>query len=485
MRQPQYDDCLVDLKIQLMPKQALALEVHKKASCLLYGGAKGGGKSGIQRRIQLIYATTTPGYVGVIFRRHYKDLASNHIIKFQSEYPELDKFYIKGSKEYYFPPPLNSRIMFRSLGDEKDLNKYKGVEFHGLSIDEVDEFEPDWIIRLRTCNRSSDKSIRPWTLLSGNPGGVSHHYLKRIFIDRKFTDNEKPEDYAFVQALLSDNTIMAESDPNYRDRLSAERNLQIRRAWLEGAWDIEMGQFFSDWNPQVHVIEPIDPIEGMRGWYKYGAMDWGWAHDMSFGWWAINPETQQNVLYREFYCRKMNPEQVTKALFKYPDTNEQKYVAAGHDCWISMRDGGTCVADQFHVSRPFRLNLIEIPRDRKQGWAQVRAGLQYTDFPESWGPEQIASTPRILITSNCRLTIEAIPRMQHDKTDFEDCAKIDVRDESPMGSGDDGIDMVRHAAMSRPPFNKYVPLKKSLYGRAGIPDKVRLRHRGRNGWNTI
>lgn len=449
---------MIDLKISLHEKQKEALEKLKSTPVVLYGGARGGGKSYFMRKVQLIKALTQPGYLGVIFRRYYKDLETNHVIKYSQEHPELDQYFQKGKYCYFFPPPLNSRIMFRSVSEYGDLGKYKGAEFHGLGIDECDEMPAEWIIRLRSSNRSSNPNIKAFTLLCGNPGGQSHHWLKRIFVDKKFESNERADDYAFVQALLQDNPALNEADPEYKHRLNLEPNLQIRRAWLQGAWDIEMGQYFAEWNPRIHVIPDLNPEVDLKGWYKYGAMDWGYGHPTAFGWWAICPQTGRNVMYREWYGRRMNPHQVMQELFKFKDTEELKYVASGHDCWITMRDGGACVADQFHSARPHRMNLIKISRDRIQGWAQLRAGLQWQDMPEG------STAPMIQFTRNCRLTIDSLPRMQHDRNKFEDCATIECRDESPIGSGDDGPDMVRHAVMSRPPFNKYVVTKSSYNG---------------------
>lgn len=474
---------MIDLKISLNTKQQLALKELETCSVLLYGGARGGGKSYFQRAVHVVNMITKQGYLGVIFRRHYRDLKTNHLYKMESEYPELMKYFRRGDLEWHIPE-MNSRIMLRSIGEEGDLGKYKGAEFHGLGIDECDELPAEWIIRLRSSNRSSNPNIRPFTLLTGNPGGFSHHYLKRIFIDRKFEPNEKASEYKFVQALMTDNPALIDTDPDYINRVRAEPNEQVRRAWLEGAWDIEMGQYFSVWNPRVHVIEPLNPATDMKGWYKYGAMDWGWGHPCAFGWFAIDPETGRNIMYREYYGRKLNPYEVMHQLFKFEDTNELKYVAAGHDCWNRQRDGGPSVADQFQLGRPYRMNLFDPgSRDRIMGWTQLRAGLQWEGFEEKDGP---ITAPMLQFTSNCRLTIDSIPRMQHDRNKFEDCAKIECRETSPIGSGDDGPDMVRHAVMSRPAFNKYVPLKASRgrYNTSGEKQRA-VAARERLGWNTI
>ena len=32
-----------------------------------------------------------------------------------------------------------------------------------------------------------------------NPGGVGHAYIKRLFIDRRYKEGERPEDYRFIR----------------------------------------------------------------------------------------------------------------------------------------------------------------------------------------------------------------------------------------------------------------------------------------------
>ena len=64
-----------------------------------------------------------------------------------------------------------------------------------------------------------------------NPGGVSHAYFKRLFIDRKFKAAEDPADYVFYKALVTDNKALMESDPHY---IKVLQNLppKLRQAWL-------------------------------------------------------------------------------------------------------------------------------------------------------------------------------------------------------------------------------------------------------------
>ena len=56
-----------------------------------------------------------------------------------------------------------------------------------------------------------------------------------------------------------------------------------RKAWLEGSWDVFEGQVFSEWNRNMHVVEPFQiPTD----WKRYIAMDLGVNAPFSVGWYA-------------------------------------------------------------------------------------------------------------------------------------------------------------------------------------------------------
>ena len=134
-----------------------------------------------------------------------------------------------------------------------------------------------------------------------NPGGPSHGYIKRLFVDRKFLPDEKPENYSFIQAFVSDNAALMESMPEYAAML---RNLppKKRKAWLEGSWDIYSGQFFEQFRNNeegyethqwTHVIPAFKPP---GRWQIWRSMDWGYGKPFSIGYYAYDPI--ETTLYR-------------------------------------------------------------------------------------------------------------------------------------------------------------------------------------------
>lgn len=66
---------------------------------------------------------------------------------------------------------------------------------------------------------------------------------------------EHPEDYVFIAANVYDNHALMEHDPDYV-RMLENLPEEQRRAWLLGQWDIFEGQYFAEFDRNVHVCRP-------------------------------------------------------------------------------------------------------------------------------------------------------------------------------------------------------------------------------------
>jgi phage terminase large subunit len=437
---------LTPLKISLQPKQLQFLKTVETTPVTLYGGAKGGGKSHGLRNIILLRRFQYPGTTGAIFRKTYPELRGNHIEPMFKQFPELRPYY--KSAEKILKLPNGSSIEFCYCESEADLDNYQGREFHDLGIEEAGQWTEVMIQRLRGSNRSAIKGVKPRTLLTANPGGLGHQYLKRIFITRDFKSNERPTDYAFVPALVDDNLALMENDPDYVFKLDNEPNEALRKAYRYGDWDIFAGQFFSEIRREVHFIPPF---EIPHHWERFGSYDFGYNHPGAFGWFA-NDEDGNTYIYREFVRAQLRIDQFAKELKKHPDTERLYPIIAGHDCWAKKN----VMNDQSPptIAEEFQKHGILLKRaviDRIQGAAQLRNYL-------AW--QKLASghkKPRFYIFNTCPITFDCLTRMQNDPDNLEDVLKVDSIDGDPY-TGDDPYDMVRYGLMSRPAITDRLPV---------------------------
>lgn len=450
-----------EIKIQLQPKQRLFLETIESTPITFYGGAKGGGKSKGLQLIMLLRRFKYANSTGAIFRRTFPELEGNHIRPLFQAFPSLREYYNESKK--LLSLPNGSTLQFCHCNNEADVDLYQGREFHDLAIDEAGQWPESMFRRLLGSNRSSILGIRARAILTGNPGGLGHGWLKRLFVERRFNEREDPKDYNFIQALVDDNQALMDNDPQYVARLDSEPNEALRKAYRYGDWDIFAGQFFQEIKKEVHFIPPF---EIPRHWSRFGAYDYGFNHPAAFGWFACD-EDGNVYLYRELIQAGLRVDQFAKRLNGYPDTADLYPIVAGKDCWTqksTLRDDRQppTVAEEF---RTHGINIQPAVIDRIQGAAQLRSYLAHQGRP--------GGKPRLYFFNTCPVTFDTVSRMIHNPDNVEDVLKVDATDGDPM-SGDDGYDMARYAIMSRPRISDPLPKQYDINSKEYADEQARI-----------
>ena len=295
------------------------LDEHKYVG---YGGARGGGKSWAVRVKAVLLCLRYAGIKVMIVRRTYPELRENHILPLcamlgcYGAEGERVAAYNDSLKMISFPN--GSRILFRYLENDRDALRFQGSEIDVLFVDEATQQSEERMEKLRACVRGvNDFPKRIY--YTCNPGGEGHAWVKRLFIDRRFKEGERPEEHSFIQALVTDNRALMEADPDYIRQLEALPP-KLRAAWRYGSWEVFEGQFFEDFRitPDLnaaraagcelseeelkkqgrwcHVIEPLDLAAGpRRGWRILRSYDFGYGKPFSCAWWAVDYE---GVIYR-------------------------------------------------------------------------------------------------------------------------------------------------------------------------------------------
>ena len=368
-----------------------------------YGGSRGGGKSFAVRMKATLAALYYPRIRILILRRSYPELYENHIKELRRLLLGV-ALYVDTAKELRFPN--GATIRFGYCDAEADAERYQGQEYDMIFMDEATHFSEYQFKCLSACLRGTNDLPKRF-YLTCNPGGVGHAWVKRLFIDRDFRDGEKPSDYRFIPSTVYDNAPLLEKDPSYLDRLNA-LSPELRRAWLEGDWDAQAGQFFTEFRRDLHVISPAPLPDGVR---IYRALDYG-LDMLACLWFALDRFGDVKVI-RELYepgliasaaarrIRECSPEPVA-ATFAPPDLfNRQK--DTGRSMWEVFEEGG--------------VSLCRADTNRRQGWMQIKEYL---------APRKLANgqkgPPRLLIFSCCENLIRTLPALAHDKNDPTDVA---------------------------------------------------------------
>lgn len=377
------------------PKQALFFKARNRF--VAYGGARGGGKSWAIDRKAPLMDMYYPGIKILLLRRTYKDLERNHVRTLEPLLQGIAR-YSRQEKCFYFPN--GSILELGYCASEADVLQYQGQEYDVIIIDEATQFTEYQFETLTACLRGANNFPKRM-YLTCNPGGVGHEWVKRLFIDRKYRGSENPEDYIFIPATIYDNTVLLENDPGYVNMLN---NLSegLRQAWRDGNWDMLAGQYFSEFDRNVHVIQPFDiPAH----WKRYRAIDYG-LDCLACLWIAID-ERGDYYVYKEYAESDKVISEGASDLLDLSDEETILYTIAPDDLWSRSQETAKCKADIF---RENGLMLQKGNRNREAGWLAVKELLTVKN-----------GESRLKIFSNCSRLIECLPALQRDKKRPTDC----------------------------------------------------------------
>lgn len=445
------------------PNARQRLFLQDKHRYIAFGGARGGGKSWAVRVKAILLAYKYPGIKIGIIRRTFQELKDNHIDPLREILGDRAR-YRDVSHEFLFPN--GSKIYLRQTQTEKDVVRFQGGEFDVLFIDEATQLTKTQYDKLSATVRGVN-GMPKRIYLTCNPGGVGHDWVKRLFVDRRYEKNERPEDYAFIKSLVTDNRALMQSDPEYLQRLEALPP-KLRRAWLEGDWNIFEGQFFEEFrvSPDAYECEQhsltaeeakrsrrwthvIAPFDVPSAWPVFRSFDFGFARPFSCDWWTVDYDGTVYLIEELYGCTGIPNEGVKwdpYYLFgKIRDIESSspllrgKRISGVADPAIWNRQMGDSIAD---IADKYGIFFAPGDNERIPGWMQVHYRLRFDE----------RGYPAMYFFETCRHAIRTLPTLQFSETHVED---LDTTGE------DHFADSMRYFLMSKP-ISPRLPEKKKL-----------------------
>ena len=421
---------------------------------VLYGGSAGGGKSYAMLADPLRYMGH-PSFSGLLLRHTTEELREL-IYKSQEIYPRIWSGIKWSERKMQWVAPSGARLWMSYLDRDDDVLRYQGLAFSWIGFDELTQWATPFAWNyMRSRLRSTAHDLPIFMRATTNPGGRGHHWVKKMFIDpapygKKFdaTDIETgealryPTGHAkagtalfkrrFIPARLSDNPYLAEQGDYEAMLLSLPE--QQRRQLLDGDWDIKEGAAFTEFDRNIHIVEPY---RIPNNWVKFRACDYGYGSKSGVLWFAVSP-SEQLIVYRELYVGKVLAADLADRIIELEaDDGGMRYGVLDSSLWHKRGDTGPSLAEQM-IMRGCRWR----PSDRSKGSRvsgknEIHRRLQVDEFTEE---------PRLVFFNNCTNITSQLPALPIDKKNPED---IDTHSEDHL------YDALRYGIMSRPRFSVF------------------------------
>lgn len=394
---------------------------------VLYGGAAGGGKSYAMLVDPLRYAHRG-AHRALILRRSMPELREL-IDKSRELYPKAFPGCKYKEVEKLWNFPSGAKIEFGFLERDADVYRYQGQAYSWIGFDEIThqatEFSWNYLAsRLRT----TDPEIIPYMRCTANPGGVGAHWVKKRYITPS-PPNESFEgsdglSRKFIPARLDDNPYLAH-DGRYEQMLKALPPTQ-RRQLLEGDWEVAEGAAFTEFDRNVHIIDPFEiPIH----WDRIKGIDYGYASESACVWGAIDRDDNTLIIYRELYRKGLLATDLAFMLTEM-ELNDPMSVPGVLDtaCWNRTGQTGPTVGETLTKAGH---KLRRADKNRVAGKIQIHEYLKV----------QQSGRPKLQIFNTCPNLIRELQSIPLDKSNPED---VDTH------APDHAYDALRYLIMSRP-----------------------------------
>lgn len=368
--------------------------LESSADVVLFGGARGGGKTTVM--LQDLYyfmckefqKENAKPFNAIILRNTVKDLddVMNRV------YEVFGKVGRHIKKDNIFQFDNGCILYFKAYSD---TSKVQGKEYRWMAIEEIGLMDDKSKYEQLLATMRGGKSR---VVLTGNPGGRGHKWLKQEFVDGKIPyltyamKGFKHLTAQYIPSVVTDNTKLIEADPAYLERTikATEGTPSLRLAWLTGDWEYTYADPLFSANMFKFSTEFVKKVITSEGDFKFEANTKGlrifqaWdlaqktdsSHDFS-ACITIGVTANCEIHVLDVFQKKMDFVEICKTVAEYA----QKWKAS--EVLIEEKGSGSSVLSQLNASGYKGLNLKGVSpqnRDKLDRASELKAFIMNSDL---------------------------------------------------------------------------------------------------------
>ena len=249
------------MQYELTARQSTAFEAATSGQyrVIVFGGAIRGGKTYWLLLTLTSLCLEYPRSRWVIIRKSLPDLKRTTFPSFASILSDgISDYVLSWNRDTQVVQFINgSELMFmaESFDEDKDLNRFKGLEVNGAGLDEVNELQEQTFYKVQ-------ERIGSWNKAEGKPPIVclatcnpANNWVKSIIYER-YKEGTLPSKWTFIPSKITDNPhIPAE----YLESLKELPPVQYAR-FVEGDWDVMddvANPFLYEWADDKHIDDSV------------------------------------------------------------------------------------------------------------------------------------------------------------------------------------------------------------------------------------
>lgn len=384
---------------------------------LFFGGSVGGGKSQFLL-VDALGQISNPSYRAALFRKTFPELEKSLIFDSRALYPSQGGVYNEQKHRWTFPS--GATIDFGHLDTMQDVFSYQSAQYAYLGFDEATHFSEFQIEYMKSRCRCADPRVKKYIRYASNPGNRGHEYFKKRFIDGKepykiYKNDKTGLSMQFIPSKVYDNKVLMKGDPDYVKRLEGLPE-QERKMLLDGSWDVFAGQYFSEWDMEIHVVAPFEVPEG---WKRIRGIDHGRTAPTACMWGAVDHDGRI-YWYREYYMAGRDADLNAQEIARLSQGERYSFTTLDSACFSQTGTGET-IAEIYHRNG---VACDPSPKNRLAGWSLFHEYLR-PDIATSFNlSDQVVSQEglraKMVFFSNCVNAIRSIPTLIHDIRHPED-----------------------------------------------------------------